>query len=45
LAAAARLGVGKFTLFAERSLTPLFKEGKGPDLTPWNVGLQIVGFN
>ncbi|HRD51187.1 MAG TPA: hypothetical protein PKY96_00920 [Flavobacteriales bacterium] len=45
LAAAARLGVGKFTLFAARSLTPLFKEGKGPDLTPWNVGLQIVGFN
>lgn len=45
LAAAARLGIGSATLFVERSLTPLFEEGKGPDLTPWNVGIQIVGFN
>ncbi len=45
LAAAARIGFGKFTLFAERSLTPLFQEGKGPELTPWVVGLQLVGFN
>ncbi len=45
LAAAARIGYGKFTVFAERSLTPLFREGQGPDLTPWNVGIQLAGFN
>ena len=45
LAAAARIGYGKFTVFAERSLTPLFREGKGPELTPWALGIQLVGFN
>lgn len=45
LAAAVRIGYGSFTLFAERSLTPLFREGRGPELTPWNIGLQLVGFN
>jgi len=45
LAAAARIGYGKFTLFAERSLTPLFRDGQGPELTPWNVTIQLVGFN
>lgn len=44
-AASVRLGYGAWNLFAEYSLTPLFKEGKGPELTPVTVGLTIVGFN
>lgn len=44
-AATVRIGYGALNLFAEYALTPLFKEGKGPELTPFNVGLTIVGFN
>lgn len=44
-AAAVRVGYGSFNLFAEYALTPLFKEGKGPELTPFTVGITIVGFN
>ncbi|MBK9176368.1 MAG: hypothetical protein IPM46_08510 [Flavobacteriales bacterium] len=44
-AASVRLGFGAWNLFAEYSLTPLFKEGKGPELTPVTVGLTIIGFN
>lgn len=45
LAASARLGYGSFNLFAEYALTPLFKENKGPELTPFNIGITIIGFN
>ncbi len=44
-AASVRVGYGALNLFAEYALTPLFREGKGPELTPFNVGLTIVGFN
>lgn len=44
-AAAVRIGYGGLNLFAEYSLTPLFKDGKGPELTPITVGLTLVGFN
>lgn len=44
-AAAVRIGYGGLNLFAEYSLTPLFENGKGPELTPLTVGLTIVGFN
>jgi hypothetical protein len=44
-AASVRFGYGALNLFAEYALTPLFKEGKGPELTPFNVGLTIIGFN
>lgn len=44
-AAAVRIGYGGLNLFAEYSLTPLFKDGKGPELTPVTVGLTLVGFN
>ena len=44
-AATVRIGYGGLNLFAEYALTPLFKDGKGPELTPFNVGLTIVGFN
>lgn len=45
VAATARLGYGAWNLFAEYSLTSLFKDGKGPELTPFNVGITIIGFN
>jgi hypothetical protein len=32
-------------LFAEYSLTPLFNDDKGPELTPLTVGLTLIGFN
>ncbi len=45
LAATARVGVGAWNLFAEYALTPLFKDGKGPELTPLTIGLTLIGFN
>ena len=44
-AASVRIGYGGLNLFAEYSLTPLFKDGKGPELTPFTVGLTLIGFN
>jgi hypothetical protein len=44
-AASVRVGYGGLNLFAEYGLTPLFRDGKGPELTPLNVGLTLVGFN
>ncbi len=44
-AASVRIGYGALNLFAEYALTPLFHEGKGPELIPFNVGLTIIGFN
>lgn len=45
LAASVRVGYGSLNLFAEYALTPLFKDGVVPELTPLNVGLTIIGFN
>jgi len=45
LAASVRIGYGSLNLFAEYALTPLFQDGKGPELMPFNLGLTIVGFN
>lgn len=44
-AASVRVGYGGLNLFAEYALTSMFRDGKGPELTPFNVGLTIVGFN
>ncbi len=44
-AASVRIGYGSLNLFAEYALTPLFADNKGPELTPFNVGLTIIGFN
>ena len=44
-AASVRIGYGGLNLFAEYGLTTLFEDGKGPELTPLNVGLTIIGFN
>lgn len=43
--ATVRIGYGGLNLFAEYGLTSLFEEGKGPELTPVNVGLTLIGFN
>lgn len=45
LAASVRIGYGGLNLFAEYALTPLFEDGTGPELTPVNVGLTLIGFN
>ncbi|MBL8000552.1 MAG: hypothetical protein JNL05_01205 [Flavobacteriales bacterium] len=44
-AATVRMGWGGWNFFGEYALTPLFSDGKGPELTPFNVGLTLVGFN
>lgn len=44
-AATVRVGFGGLNLFAEYGLTELFETGKGPSLTPLNIGLTLIGFN
>ncbi len=39
--AAAMVGYKDFCLFAKYSLTPMFQAGKGPDLTPFTVGILL----
>jgi hypothetical protein len=41
--ATARIGWGNFTLFGSYNLNALYKEGSGPDITPYSVGLCITG--
>jgi hypothetical protein len=40
--ATGRIGYKGVSLFANYSLTPLFQSGKGPDLTPFTVGISFV---
>lgn len=40
-AATARVGYKDMGLFATYSLTPLFEEGKGPQLTPFTIGISF----
>lgn len=41
-AATARIGYKDICLFAKYSLTPLFEDGKGPDLTPFTIGISFL---
>ena len=41
-AATARIGYNDISLFAKYSLTPLFQTGKGPDLTPFTIGISFL---
>jgi hypothetical protein len=41
-AAAARIGYKDVSLFATYSLTPLFQAGKGPELTPFSIGISFL---
>ena len=36
-----RIGLGEFCLFANYSMTPLFKEGKGPEFNPLMIGISF----
>ena len=42
--ATVRVGWGRINAFATYSLTPLFKNNKGPELYPWTVGLVLSGY-
>jgi hypothetical protein len=41
--ATARVGYGVLSLFGTYQLNPLFKEGLGPDLRPFTIGLTLSG--
>lgn len=38
-----RVGYGPFSIYASYSITPVFKEGLGPVVRPFSVGLTIAG--
>lgn len=39
----ARLGYGHFTLYGSYQLTPLFKDGSGPEVRPFSIGITLSG--
>jgi hypothetical protein len=39
----ARVGYGNFSLFGSYQITPLLKDGAGPDMHPFSIGLMISG--
>lgn len=41
-AATARIGYKGVSLYTKYSLTPFFEKGKGPDLTPFTVGISFT---
>ena len=41
--ATARIGYGVFSVFGTYQLNPLFKEGLGPDVRPYTIGLTLSG--
>ena len=41
-ATTARVGYKDISLFAKYSLTPLFQTGKGPELTPFTIGISFL---
>lgn len=43
LAATARLGYSSFSLFGSYAITPLIKEGQGPEIRPVTIGLTLSG--
>ena len=43
LSATGRVGIGRMSLFASYSITPLFKEGLGPIVRPLSFGLTLSG--
>lgn len=42
-AATARIGWGNFSLFGSYNLTPVFKDGSGPAITPMTAGICLTG--
>lgn len=43
LSAMGRVGLGHFSLFTSYALTPVFKEGVGPDVNTLSIGLTLSG--
>jgi hypothetical protein len=41
----ARMGWGKINFFASYSLNSLFRDGKGPEVYPFSIGLRILNFD
>ena len=42
-AGTARIGYGVFSVFGTYQINPLFKEGLGPDVRPFTIGLTLSG--
>jgi hypothetical protein len=42
--ATARIGWGRINLFASYALNAMFKDGKGPELTPFTLGIRVISF-
>lgn len=42
--ATARIGWGRLNLFASYALNSMFREGKGPELVPFTIGIRLVSF-
>jgi hypothetical protein len=40
----ARLGYGPINFYASYTVTPLFKNGEGPELTPLQIGVTLIPF-
>jgi hypothetical protein len=38
-----RIGYGHFTLYGSYQVTPLFRDGMGPDVKPYSIGLTLSG--
>ena len=43
LSVMARIGYGRFSAFGTYSITPLFREGLGPEVRPITIGLALSG--
>jgi hypothetical protein len=38
-----RIGYGNFSIFSSYTINTLFKEGVGPTVRPWSIGLTLSG--
>ncbi len=43
-AAICKVGLKDISLYASYNLSPLFKEDKGPELTPFTIGISLINF-
>jgi hypothetical protein len=43
LSATGRIGYGHFSLYGTYQFTPLFKDGLGPEVRPFSIGLSLSG--
>jgi Outer membrane protein beta-barrel domain len=43
ISATARFGYGHFSLYGSYQLTPVFKDGSGPQVRPYSIGITLSG--